>query len=363
MSSELVPLSYAREAYNALHGTELQTHNDALTAEQAARINNHFDIELHLGTHGLASGEQSYDPYALIALPTQQEYKEAAAVVEGLRPGDTLFIEGYGFNSQPPEPVQVPDRLPLTTEKGSTFAQRMFGQLALTMAHEMKAEARRGLEQERHDYKISAWDYARQLAALKGVRTVVADHDVFEDQSLRALSKGRGLMELMRSPNKEDQALAERMHAQRERRARNMLKDWALDHLPPEGSPAQEGGHKPKLALLFGGAHREGLEQSFNDIGLKAEVTVMKSTDVQGRVGEQVVRVMSNAMAALMPSLIGAAGGSLAPVESPQNTADRQRTALRAAQANRGLQSTRFKGDLGRFSGRTGKGHPTHNQG
>jgi len=55
-SAELVPLSYTREAYNALHNTELVTHTDALTAEQASRINDNYDIEIHLGTHGLQLG-------------------------------------------------------------------------------------------------------------------------------------------------------------------------------------------------------------------------------------------------------------------------------------------------------------------
>jgi hypothetical protein len=303
-SRQLVPLSYAQNAYNAAHGTELQTHTDTLTAEQAARINDNYAIEIHVGTHGLLLGADPNSPHAVNTLPTQQEYEEAAAVVADMQPGDTLFLEGYGFNAQPPEPAMIPDRLETASEKNSTTSVlKAFGQLTLSMAHKQNAEARRRLEQERRDYKVGVWDYAEKLAALKGIRTVYADQDAFGRESLQALAKGKGILELLRSTDAEDQALAKRISAQRERSACNLMKDWALDHLPQEATPTLNG-RKPKLTLLFGSNHKKGLEQRFNDLGLNAHITVMESTNEQERAKEHTLPAVSEALAALMASLI-----------------------------------------------------------
>lgn len=307
MSIELVPLSYARDAYNVLHGTELRTHTDALTAEQASRINSNYDIEVHVGTHGQAPGAHPDNPYAVITLPTQQEYQEVAAVVAGMQPGDTLFSEGYGFRDQPPEPVMIPNR-PTTAADGPavSFFERMFSEHRLALAHELRAAAGRRLEELRRDYKIDAWDYARQLAILKGVRTVYADHDIFDDELLDALGQNKDLLRLTTDSNPEERALAERIHVQRERKARNIVKDWALDHLPPKGMPPPNG-RKPKLVLLFGGLHKEGLKRAFDDLGLDTKVTVMESSDFHSRTAEQMLRAMNGIMATLMPSLLDAA--------------------------------------------------------
>jgi len=302
-STELVPRSYAREGYNVLHKTELKTHTDALTADQAERINDNYDIEIYVGVHGRALKDGPKSGLDLIALPTQEEYDEVAAVVGSMHPGDTLFIEGYGFARQPSEPVRLSELLPDVAEQEShDAALRAFGELALSMVAELERYSRAQLEQQRNEYAIGAWQYAYELAELKGVQTIFADHDAFEHKSFRALNKGREPQELLTSSTEDDQGLLERLDAQRERTARNMIKDWALDHLPADDA-ALPSDRKSKLVLLFGAAHKEGLRQAFADIGLDANVTAMKRTSNQERASEQARRMTRNTTADLMPAI------------------------------------------------------------
>ena len=62
-----------RAAWNTMHGTELPHHDDILTAEQAARINAYYRIEVYTGTHGRGHAEFGYlaNPLVAMLLPTQ----------------------------------------------------------------------------------------------------------------------------------------------------------------------------------------------------------------------------------------------------------------------------------------------------
>lgn len=257
MTGELVPVTYAREAHNILHGTDLVHHNDLLTAPQAARINRHYDIELHLGTHGTGI------PKALSAVlagtlhdlqrPTATEYDAAAAVIETMQPGDVLFTESRGFPHQ--------------HDSSSLLATRQSKVIATPEL----------LERKRAEGSISAWLYAQELAVVKGIQVVYADYDKFDSDAMKALSEGKTHRQLNHEINDKERALSKRMHGDRELKARNTVKDWALEHLPDEGNkPVQE--RKPKLVLLFGRAHKEGLEEAFHAIGLDTKSFMMKSS-------------------------------------------------------------------------------------
>ena len=284
--SELVPLSYSRDAYNAIHGTELQTHTNSLTAEQATRINETFDIELHVGRHGLITHDTD-NLRSRLDLPGEQDYEAAAAVVEDMQPGDVLFIENNGFKSQP-ESLSTPSiesQLAKEAIKDKDVNWRAIAQLALYAENITKDFAREWIEENRRDHKISAWDYAESLAALKGIDVVYADHDAFEMESIRAISGGKTSRELFTSSIAEDRALAGRIYDRREWKHPNVVKDWALAHLPKENVPTDR---KTKLRAIFGAGHKDGLKQTYDNLGLDVKVVEMKMSTARQRHLEQI---------------------------------------------------------------------------
>ncbi|HEX8762624.1 MAG TPA: hypothetical protein VF733_02580 [Candidatus Saccharimonadales bacterium] len=293
--AELVPMSDHRAAWNTIHQTDLPEHNNALTEKQRDRINGNFDIEIHLGAHGQAGRED---------LMTQGEYAAAAAVVEGMKPGDVLFQEIYGHDVSELEPVSVLE--PLDTDSTSNPALQQFynllNQHATGMIERQKSQierARAELEHLKDNYLISAWSYAAGLARLKGVKVVHADLDAFDRQVATDVAGGKGLVELSNSIKGEESELAARIHTNRELAARNIMKDYALKHLPHE--QYKPIGRKPKLVLLYGALHGPGLRDAFDDMGLKADIHGMDTSGAMALLGEQINR----AAAAAIPNLIG----------------------------------------------------------
>jgi len=150
MSNELVPLDYQRYAYNAHHGTDLQHHNSLLTAEQTAQVNDNYDIELYFGTHGAAPAHGTEATHNPLVLPSQKEYDEAAAVVDSLQPGDTLFVEGYGFTEPTLEPLPpISSTEELASSIGSLSSSRLFSGYAEVFMRETRQSARDQLEDAR----------------------------------------------------------------------------------------------------------------------------------------------------------------------------------------------------------------------
>jgi hypothetical protein len=277
MNKELVPLSYARDAYNSQHGTALETHTADISAEQAARINAYFDIEVALGTHGLRVAEDA-GLRERAQRPTDLEYDETAAVVAGMEPGDTLLVEGYGFKTKEVAAGFGAKPRPHEATQASDLAGTM-EQLMMTLSKRFSADA----VKDKHEFG-TAWEYAEALASFKGVRVVRADYDAFDRQQLLALTGGRDLEELMRSFNPEDQRIAKQANEWRGRRAVIALKDDALAQLPSGDMPAA-GGRKPKLVLLFGSGHEGDIRQAFNDMTLNAHFNTLQSTSYPERLG------------------------------------------------------------------------------
>lgn len=304
-SSELVPLTYTRSAFNTLHGTELEHHSSLLSQEQAEQINRQYDIEVYVGVHGLVPKDT--DPeIPLQHRPTQQEYEAVAAVVDSLQPGDTLFVETHGYYK--------PSYAPLVTPEAG---------LPDSLVHSVRQE----LEELRRNSKIDAWAYAEWLASLKGIPVVYADCDAFDDDAFRGVTQGRGMGELMRTASTEsDHALKEDMHRQRERTARNIIKDWALAHPRPEVGITPED-RKPKLVLLFGIWHKEGLDEVFTASGLQARIIEMQSTNKRSdRLGEPVGQMLGEVAASILGTMVTKVGlGESTPLEPTRSSLDKLR--------------------------------------
>ncbi len=271
VSKELVPQDYGRFAYNALHGTALEAHKDHLTAEQARRINENFDIEVYLGTHGFALDPN--DPYSRLGgLPTQEEYDAAADAVNGLEQGDVLLVEGVGFMESEVQSVPQLHEQDLSTSVAANPAFEYLAHLVLQLADQSIELQRKDLEERRRNYGLDAFSYAIELARLKGVEILYADHDAFEVAANHAVL-GKNALDLM-AGTPEERAKAPVVHASRERKARNTVKDVGLKRLPV-AEQRVEPVRKPILRLLFGRGHKDGLEQGFNEMGLDARFVVM----------------------------------------------------------------------------------------
>jgi hypothetical protein len=295
MSNELVPLSYARDAYNSQHGAVLEHHADNVTAEQATSINNHFDVEVALGTHGLRTAqdaglkERAYRPSDL-------EYDEAARVVAAMEPGDTLLVEGYGFTAK-----EIASGFGAKTHSHeaapASDLESSVERLMMTLSKGFSEDA----VKDKHEFG-TAWEYAEALASFKGVRVVRADYDAFDKEQLLALTGGRDLDELMYSRDPEDQRIAKQVNEWRGRRAAAALKDDALTRLSSNAMPAP-GSRKPKLVLLFGSGHEEDITRAFHDMGLDARFNRLQSTSYPERLGKVVLQDMNDMATQVKPLL------------------------------------------------------------
>jgi len=280
----------SREAWTAQHGLELHEHDDMLSPEVANRISVYFDVEIYLGMHGLQLSDeelqfsavslldeldqgQSEDTIArvsrLVNAPTPLEYDEVAKVANGLQQDDVLFVESYGFKYPSPKPYAI--------DPGAVISE--------ATEPEQLELIRNKLERRKQSKGLHAWDYARALAELRGVHSVCADQDAYDAAALVDRTGGKGLRDLKR--NSEDRAerdLRRQIDGERALSARNIVKDFAVAHLPAEGAPVPTG-RKPKLVLLFGKSleHEQDLREGFAAIGIPVSFYIMKSTSPEDR--------------------------------------------------------------------------------
>lgn len=292
VSTELAPTTYRRQVWNADNGTQLEHRGDSLTAEQAKRINAHYSVEVHTGVHGqilstVSNARESIR--SLVGKPTQKEYAAVAQIVNGMRPGDTLFVEGIGFRQHMVEPL--PEAFFETdTTRPNSEPFNLPAEMGRTILRDELAKMAADLEEQRQNYKINARDYALQLAMLRGINVVWADIDAFEREGFSR--NGKAQVELLHSEDPDEAAYASRIQDVREKRAVNTVKDWALKHLPSEGTPPFAEGDKPRVVLMFGSGHTEGLVAKFNDLGLPPAVHEMEATrDIDARLVEQAAHI------------------------------------------------------------------------
>jgi len=239
-SRELVPVEYGLASFNTLHGTELRYHTDKFTPEEAAAVREGVQLEVRTGRHGFGVDLPN-------KAPTQEEFREFGGIVRGMQPGDKLLVEGIGFS--------VP--------------------------HEFSFSNMSELEEACLRKDVNVFEYAAELARLMGIEVIGADINAFETSLIVPLLGGKSLF------HRSNKAIFKRVDAMRERKARNVMKDTALDAL--HESKARQDGHKPRVVLLFGGKHKNALQKNFLDIGLDAEFIPMKATGRIRRLAEWVL--------------------------------------------------------------------------
>lgn len=327
VSTDLVPVSYDKQAWNELRqaiipGVEpLPYHGGNLTSEQATRINEHYDIELNFGIHGFGLNTKPEGMLHAEGLPTQREYEAAKQVVDGLQEGDTLFIERAGFSSNPTQPMSLQQLIEFKATLDAVAKLRPKDMLELAAFNTLKViggsllqvGAKVKLDQSTHDilaastgrdnYLTSAWTYAAALARAKGVTVRYADKDYYDQMKLQEMT-GKSGDELMMSNEPVDQLHFYRDLKQRDKAARNVVKDFALDNLPPEGTPPPTG-RKPKLSVLFGNFHKNHMTQSFEDLGLKVNVNELASSTANERALEHIARDLQPLFAKVMRQVLG----------------------------------------------------------
>lgn len=266
--SEIMTLHESRKALNTIYNLELPYHGSFITPEQAEAINTKFDIELHLGIHGIARSKarqhRSFDD--IFDEPTQKEYDAAKDVVMGMRSCDVLFTECFNF---PEASDKFLDDLRLRQE---ALKQFRFGLLPSFMSLKMEGDRQKLLRQNEHarqKKEISSFVYAKNLAGARGNRILYADIDKIDVANLRGITG---------DPNWKlgvKDALDFRVHRLREQRAPNIVKDYAIDNLW-HAEPSSE--IKPRLILMFGKNHKEGLIEAFDELGLNIKVFDMESS-------------------------------------------------------------------------------------
>lgn len=168
MTHEIQPPYDSRANYNAAHGTNLPEHDDALTSEQAVRINDAYTIKLVFGWHGqsreLQPGENPYEvpePTSPLEL-NDKDYEGVQRFVDDMQPGDVLFIEDYGFDEQSPDYSQLHRQGKFEVSRPLLERQRQFAETA------------------RRTRLITPWTYARLLAECAGIRVLFADSDAYQ---------------------------------------------------------------------------------------------------------------------------------------------------------------------------------------
>lgn len=320
--SAVVPTTYERAAWNTIqagnpHHQELPHHDSRLTAEQAREIEKHFDIELHFGRHSFGTLHKPPGTLNIHGLPTQREYDAALHIVSGLQEGDTLFVEARGFSEQPPEPVTIEQMARLNDAIEEVMRQTPKNIMEMSMLQcatqigratlklmgmarvASSAEHREQAALIREGYLSSTWTYARLAALAKGIRVRYADYDRFNDIKVTEHT-GKTPTEQMMAPADDISTRLQflRDARRREKVARNALKDWAVDNLPPAGTPPPTG-RKPKLVLLFGIDHRDSMIQAFKDMGLTITVHDMEKSTDEERTSEHLMRDMQE----LLPKL------------------------------------------------------------
>lgn len=229
-----------------------------LSADEAALLREQYEFKLFVGAH---FGVVSRDTPAANR-PTQQEYRQIEQLIADMKPGDILCAEGYGLD--PNAPMLTADVID-TLEKRDT---------------DVRARIAAGLDTLRGNYCISLWDYAWHLAALKGAKTVLADHNSHEAEALSE-HVGKPLPALLASADSEDQKAAAIVQSQRETRAYNTVIDNVL--ACSSGTQLQD---KRYAVLMYGASHRDGIRALFEESSLPVNVLQMDYSSMESRIIE-----------------------------------------------------------------------------
>lgn len=267
-SKELVPLSYGRNVWNKIHQSDLPNYQGVVPPEYLEEINEVYDTRLYLGTHGSSRKTGNAGIDAAIR-PTQREYTAARRTVDALLSSDVLFLENYGYTDQPASPLSSASiyMVQLAVLGGSIPKRRVLQGIKTE-----QKETLEDIEAQRDGYLISAWDYAYRLARHRGIKTVFADVDAYQELLFKEQHRGLPLSELYLAG---DESVVNRIHRIREQRVAKTVVHCALAGL----SSARVASQKPVLAVMFGGGHRETLPEAFDNEGLAYSVHDMDATE------------------------------------------------------------------------------------
>jgi len=251
----------ASEGAANVPGEEILIHDSLITPEQAQRVNENFQLEIHGGKHGTNIGTEEEPSFAEV---TPLEYDEARAVVDSMEPGDVLFVEAVGH--------------PVESESAAQKGRRSLGDLSLSpmispALKKQAAEYRQqnaidAAERAKDERRVGPWGYASEIAAAKGIRVVHTDLNAHETQQIEA-TLGIPISEAAFNP---------KINSLRERATANQIKDYALEHLD-EGSAQSE--EKRRLVVLIGRKHLSELSQLFDGFGINATTNQLKQTEIQ----------------------------------------------------------------------------------
>jgi hypothetical protein len=232
-------------------------HYADITAAEAYAVNQHINIVAYAGVHSGGNADYYRD------LPELDiEYDAAKSVVDSLDPsrGDALFVESFG-HSYPQQSNTWLDVDPSMTP----------------------ADMRDMTEYMRRRRSINVFDYAAELALLRGIPVIHADMHTdtelaFNQVVREEAAQGRPLEE----GSQPYKAVRDSL---REEQGANVVKDYALVRLAELPAPPA-ADRKPTYALLFGAAHYKesegriigrvlpsaGVTEAFNRMGLAVQV-------------------------------------------------------------------------------------------
>lgn len=259
MNKELAPLKDDRYAYNTIHGVETREHNDKLTKQEAEKIKDAVDIFILPIRHGHGLLD---DPNALENgyAPGMDDYKYVEDVVSNMFPGDVLFVESVGFDSENDAPhLALKDNVREAVER--IYKSPSMGDAE---DYETLRNAKDRLNLGKENYRLDVIDYAVRLALLNGIEVVYADMDSYDSNRLDSL--------IGQNRNAQGMPLdeAEFMIADsiRNKRAVNTVKDYALERIEELAEWKNKGTQKLKYIVLFGADHADDLKDGFDNLGL-----------------------------------------------------------------------------------------------
>jgi hypothetical protein len=226
------------------HEQNLSLELSPLNPELAARIAEHFQIDVYGVRHGntaeqLAAMIPGADPSHLQTTATDKQRAITQALAETLGPNDILFREAYGYKEQSREIVQSSENQPTAERR--------------RMAKKLLAE-----QQQEHD----AISYAAIHALINGTRVMYADLDATQ----KAMHEASGT-EFSSTVEKDRQVAG-----------LNTIINYAVDHLPPEGEPVPDLEKRPHLMLLYGGAHIREIQELVNAANLPISTHTTEET-------------------------------------------------------------------------------------
>jgi hypothetical protein len=246
---------------------------ERLEDETIALLSAHYDIEVYVGDHGHSSSYMSERGMGHLQpnfAPSDLDYADIADIIDSVRSGDRLYMEGPGHARQSPKPEAVEQAEAFISSKHDSSVAIAASGILKTQLQVYSDNMLRAAEQGRETATITTFTYAEYLALGRNIPVLYADINAVERDVLEVAAGKR--LDLLDQFDTGEKAIFNYVSTQRERAAGQRLVDDALEHLPEPTSDMVEHEStttKKRLILLMGTDHRDGLEQVFADLGLE----------------------------------------------------------------------------------------------